>query len=109
LSQESSFLKNFGESQLLQLPAQETESPVAQALERTMKTKLLLLSGVAAATVLASGWALAQTQGHSHGATVGQHTQIKGPHAKGHARHSKHQGHAQKKHPGHGKHQYRSR
>jgi len=56
-----------------------------------MKTKVLLIGGIAAATVLAGGWALAQTQGHDHGATVGQHTQATGPHGKGHGR-MQHQG-----------------
>jgi len=56
-----------------------------------MKTKVLLIGGVAAATVLAAGWALAQTQGHEHGATVGQHAQATGPHATGHGR-MQHQG-----------------
>jgi hypothetical protein len=71
-------------------------------METDMKTKILLIGGIAAATVLAGGWALAQTQGHDHGTTVGQHAQAKGPHAKGHGQ-MQHQGHGQKQHVGHGK------
>lgn len=56
-----------------------------------MNTKILLIGGITAATVLAGGWALAQTQGHDHGATVGQHAQATGPHASGHGR-MQHQG-----------------
>ena len=61
-----------------------------------MNTKLLLIGGITAATVLTGGWALAQTQGHDHGATVGQHAQATGPHGmgpqgKGHGR-MQHQG-----------------
>ena len=44
-----------------------TDISVAQALETNMKTKVLLIGGVAAATLLAGGWALAQSQGHDHG------------------------------------------
>ncbi len=55
-----------------------------------MKTKVLLIGGIAVATVLAGGWALAQTQGHQHDATgtagAAQHTQGMGPHSMGPAR-----------------------
>jgi hypothetical protein len=51
-----------------------------------MNTKVLLVGGITAVTVLAGGWALAQTQSHDHGATVDQHAQATGPHAKGHGR-----------------------
>ena len=50
-----------------------------------MNTKLLLIGGITAATVLAGGWALAQTQGHEHGAAgLAQPTQGMGPHGMGH-------------------------
>ena len=50
-----------------------------------MNTKILLIGGIAAATVLAGGWALAQSQGHQHGATgPAQTTQGMGPHGMGH-------------------------
>lgn len=40
--------------------------PVAQALERQMKRKTLIIGGIAAATVLVGGWAVAQSVGHHH-------------------------------------------
>jgi len=44
-----------------------TESPVAELLETEMKRKVLLIGGIAAATLLAGGWASAQTDGHGPG------------------------------------------
>jgi hypothetical protein len=83
LSQKSSFLKNFCELCPLQC-TQATDFPVA--LETIMITKVLLIGGVTAASVLAGGWALAQTQAHDHGTTdSAQHTQGMGPDAMGHA------------------------
>lgn len=50
-----------------------------------MKTKVLLIGGIAAATVLAGGWALAQTHSPQHGTTgSAQTTQGMGPHRMGH-------------------------
>jgi len=40
---------------------------VAQALETDMNKKVLIIGAVAASTVLAGGWALAQMPGHGHG------------------------------------------
>lgn len=40
---------------------------VAQALEIQMKKKVLVIGGIAAATLLAGGWALAQSAGHGPG------------------------------------------
>ena len=85
--------------------------------ETIMKTKVLLIGGVTAATVLAGGWALAQTQGHEHGATdttgAAQHTQGMGPHAMGHGHMQQmmqHMGHGpmqqKMQHMGHGKRQH---
>ena len=66
-----------------------------------MKTKFLLISGIAAATVLAGGWALAQSPGHEHGAAgTAQHTQSMGAHAMGHAQMKQ-----MMQHMGHGKRQ----
>ena len=67
-----------------------------------MKTKVLLIGGVTAATLLAGGWAQAQMQGHDHDANPAQHAQAKGPHAKGHGQ-MQHQGHGRKQHTDHGK------
>ena len=55
--------------------------PVATRLETDMKKKYLLISGVAATTLLAGGWALAQSTGHGHGGMgpgerQGQHGQM---------------------------------
>jgi hypothetical protein len=66
LSQKSSFLKNLGEIHPLQSP-QATDFSDCSALEITMKRKVLIISGVAAAAVLAGGWALAQTAGQGPG------------------------------------------
>ena len=41
-----------------------------------MKTKVLLIGGVAAATLLAGGWALAQSAGHGPGGTHGMRGQM---------------------------------
>lgn len=50
-----------------------------------MNTKILLIGGITAATVLTGGWALAQTQGHDHGTTgSSQHTHGMGPQGMGH-------------------------
>lgn len=72
--------------------------------ETDMKTKVLLIGGIAAATMLAAGWALAQTQGHEHGATgttgAAQHAQGMGPHSMGQARMQQ-----MMQHMGHGKRQ----
>lgn len=83
-----------------------------------MNTKSLLIGGIAAATMLTGGWALAQTQGHDH-RTAGssQHTQGMGPqgmgpqgmgpHGMGHGhmqQKMQHMGrqHMQQQHMGHG-------
>ena len=69
-----------------------------------MKTKALLISGIAAATVLAGGWALAQTQSHNHSsagdAGAGQHAQHMGAHTMGHGQMLQ-----KMQHMGQGKHQ----
>jgi hypothetical protein len=44
-----------------------TESSVAELLEIEMKRKLLLIGGIATATLLAGGWALAQSRSHGPG------------------------------------------
>jgi hypothetical protein len=63
-----------------------------------MNTKILLIGGIAAATVLTGGWVSAQTQGHDHGATVGQHAQANGPHGMG----PQGMGHGRMQHQGQG-------
>jgi len=59
---------------------------VAQAWEMQMKTKTLIIGGIAAAVVLVGGWALAQSAGHGpggmHGMGPGMHGQI-GPEMNG--------------------------
>jgi hypothetical protein len=40
---------------------------VAEALEIQMKKKVLIFGGIAAATLLVGGWALAQSAGHGPG------------------------------------------
>ena len=53
---------------------------VAQALEIQMKKKVLVIGGIVAATVLAGGWALAQSAGHGprgmHGMGIGMQGQM---------------------------------
>ena len=44
---------------------------VAQALEIEMKKKVLIFGGIAAATLLVGGWALAQSAGHGPGGMHG--------------------------------------
>jgi hypothetical protein len=66
LAQKTLLLKNLGETRRLQWP-RATDISVAWQLETDMKTKFLLIGGVAAATLLAGGWALAQSAGHDHG------------------------------------------
>jgi hypothetical protein len=44
---------------------------VAQALEIQMKKKVLIIGGIAAATLLVGGWALAQSVGHGPGGMRG--------------------------------------
>jgi hypothetical protein len=44
---------------------------VAQALEIQMKKKMLVIGGIAAATLLVGGWALAQSAGHGPGGMRG--------------------------------------
>ena len=44
---------------------------VAQALEIQMKKKILVIGGIAAATLLVGGWALAQSAGHGRGGMHG--------------------------------------
>jgi hypothetical protein len=55
---------------------------VAQALEIQMKKKVLIFGGIAAATLLVGGWALAQSVGHGpggmHGMGMGMHGQMGG-------------------------------
>jgi len=70
LSQKSLFLKNFGELRPLQW-VQATDISVAQALEIQMKKKMLVIGGIAAATLLVGGWALAQSADHGHGGMRG--------------------------------------
>ena len=59
---------------------------VAQAWEIQMKTKTLIIGGIAAAVVLVGGWALAQSAGHGpggmHGMGPGMHGQM-GPGMRG--------------------------
>jgi hypothetical protein len=83
-----------------------------------MNTKVLLVSGITAATVLAGGWALAQTQGHQHGATgSAQTTQGMGPHGMGHGHMQQkmqhmgrqHMGQQGQQHMGHGQMQHQGR
>ena len=59
------FLKNLRDISLLQC-APATDG-VAELLETDMKTKALIIGGIAAVAVLAGGWALAQTAGHGPG------------------------------------------
>jgi hypothetical protein len=53
---------------------------VAQTLEFQMKKKALVIGGIAAATLLAGGWAFAQSTGHGpggmHGMNPGMHGQM---------------------------------
>ena len=37
-----------------------------------MKKKILVIGGIAAATLLVGGWALAQSAGHGHGAACAE-------------------------------------
>jgi hypothetical protein len=59
---------------------------VAQALEIQMKKKILVIGGIAAASLLVGGWALAQSAGHGHGGMrgmgMGMHGQM-GPGMRG--------------------------
>ena len=72
-----------------------------------MNTKLLFVGGITAATVLAGGWALAQTQGHQHGATgSAQTTQGMGPHGMGHGHMQQKMQHMGQQHMGHGQMQH---
>lgn len=48
----------------------------AQTLEFQMKKKFLVIGGVAAATLLVSGWALAQSPGYGPGGMMGMHDQM---------------------------------
>lgn len=56
------------------------DPPVAQTLEFQMKKKALVIGGIAAATLLAGGWAFAQSTGHGpggmHGMGPGMHGQM---------------------------------
>jgi hypothetical protein len=57
---------------------------IAEALEIQMKKKVLVIGGIAAATVLIGGWALAQSPGHGPGGMrgMGMHGQM-GPGMRG--------------------------
>jgi hypothetical protein len=61
-------------------------SSVAQTLETEMKKKTLIIGGIAAASLLAGGWALAQSAGHGPGGMrgmgMGMHGQM-GPGTQG--------------------------
>jgi len=52
---------------------------VAQALEIQMKKKILVIGGIAAATLLVGGWALAQSAGHGSGSFGPPFMQGQGP------------------------------
>jgi hypothetical protein len=60
------YLKNFSETRPLQCMT-SNGPPVASTLELQMKKKALAISGIAAATLLAGGWAMAQPAGHGPG------------------------------------------
>jgi hypothetical protein len=51
--------------------AHEQWTPVAQTLEFQMKKKALVIGGIAAAALLAGGWAFAQSTGHGPGGMRG--------------------------------------
>jgi hypothetical protein len=60
--------------------ATSNDSPVAQTLEFQMKKKALVIGGIAAATLIAGGWAFAQSTSHGsggmHGMGPGMHGQM---------------------------------
>ena len=60
-----------------------TDTSVAEQLETDMKKKYLLIGGVAATTLLAGGWALAQSAGHGHGGFGPGFTRSEGPRGMG--------------------------
>ena len=66
LSQKTLFLKNLGEHPTSLMRTSNGPS-VAQALEIQMKKKILVIGGIAAATVLVGGWAFAQPAGYGPG------------------------------------------
>jgi hypothetical protein len=71
LSHNSVRLKNFGE--LLPVLCGQQRIVVAQAVETEMRKKVLFIGAIAAAAVVAGGWAFAQTAGHGPGSFAPGH------------------------------------